>query len=72
MRVRHILISYRVRLDGGRRWRDGHPPTSIRYALLREPTKGCDFSGMCEELSTEPWLSVIVRIARRADLNRWE
>ena len=69
MRVRHVLISYRVRLDGGR---DRNPPTSIRYALLREPTKGCDFSGMCEELSTELRLSVIVRIARRADLNRWE
>ena len=72
MRVRHVLISYWFVSTAGVGWRDRNPPTSIRYALLREPTKGCDFSGMCEELSTEPWLSVIVRIARRADLNRWE
>ncbi len=68
MRVRHVLISYRVRLDGGR---DRNPPTSIRYALLRKPAKGCDSSGMCGELSIEPRLTVIARVARRAGLNRW-
>ena len=71
MRVRHVLISYRFVSTAGVGGRDRNPPTSIRYALLRKPAKGCDSSGMCEELSTEPRLTVIARIARQAGLNRW-
>ena len=52
MRVHHVLISYWFVSTAGVGWRDRNPPTSIRYALLRKPAKGCDSSGMCGELST--------------------
>ena len=71
MRVRHVLISYWFVSTAGVGWRDRNPPTSIRYALLRKPAKACDSSGMCGELSTEPPLTVIARIARRAGRNKW-
>ena len=53
MRVHHVLISYWFVSTAGVGWRDRNPPTSIRYALLRKPAKGCDSSGICGELSTE-------------------
>jgi len=31
MKLRHVLISYRVRLDGGRRWAHSWP--AYRYSL---------------------------------------
>jgi len=36
MRVRHVLISYRVRLDGGRRWASCDPPTSYSLRAVEE------------------------------------
>ena len=54
----------------GGRTRD--PPTYIHCALLRKPTKGSNCNGTRGELSTEPRLIAVVRIASRAGLNRWE
>ena len=72
MRVRHVLISYRVRLDGGRRWAYYDPPTSIRCALLRMPVKGCDSNGMYGKLSTEPRLIRGYSYRSQVGRSRWK
>jgi hypothetical protein len=63
MRLRNVLISYMVRLDGGRRWAISRPAYLIHCALLRKPTKGLNCNGMHGELSTDPRFIVAVRIA---------
>ena len=63
MPLRHILISYRVRLDGGRQWAISRPVYLIHCALLRKPTKGSNCNGTHGELSTDPQFIVAVRIA---------
>lgn len=63
MRLGHVLIRIGFVSTAGVGGPNRDPPTSIRYALLRKPAKGPDFNGMYGELSTEPWLIVVVHTA---------
>jgi hypothetical protein len=64
MPLRDVLIRIGFVSTAGVGGRVRNPPTSIRYTLLRKPTKGANCNGMCRELSTEPRLSVVVHNAR--------
>jgi len=63
MPPRHVLIRIGFVSTAGVGGRTRDPPTSIRYTLLRKPTKGANCNGIYRELSTDPRLTVVVHTA---------